>query len=212
MKLAKKPNPLFDPRLCTYKLNPKVRGLIEDLINSKSVETETKVVLAELMEYEEGNKNTLDYESLVKLHKYYQRADPDYQDPFYVFSESCKCIEPKPRDNQALDKRIKMLRLRETQLIYDKLTYTVDRTVKDKITRHEDGRESPGGPTEFKDLYGSAIAVFNSFLVYICTFIFCYKAMEYSLERPNVILQAMFGFVASLVVAVAELYFLFRVV
>lgn len=213
VKFSQMANPFFDPRICTYKLGSKIREHIDKLIVTETVEKSIKDILIEIMELEESKKNTLDYESLVKLHKYVQRADPEYTDPFYKFSDSCKCIEPNIRDNQNLDKRLKMLRLKNSQNIYNKMTRSVDKQVERKLEMMADsGDTGVSTVSEFKNLYGSLIAVFNSFLVYICTFVFCYKALEYSLPRPDVTLQVAFGFIGSFVVAIAEIYFLLRVV
>lgn len=212
MKVYKE-NPLFDPRVCSYKLSPKIRDHVDKLIESKSVDKNTKDILVEIMDVEEANKNTLDYESLVKLHKYLQRADPDYADPFYKFSDSCKCIEPNKRDNEELDKRLKMLRLKSSQAMYNRMTSSVDRQVERKLELgNNDDEPGVSTMTEFKNLYGTVIAVFNSFFVCVCTFIFCYKAVEYSTSEPNVIVQTSAGLFASTIVALAELYFLLRVV
>lgn len=206
----KKVEPFFDPSCCSYRLSTKIRAHVERLIKCKDVAQETKSVLIELMDEDETNKNTLSYESLTKLHKYIQRADPDYVGPFYIFSESCKCIRPKPRENKQLEARLKLLRLRSSQQMYNNMTATVDRVVEKKIDEQIDinGSETK----ELKVLSGSMMAVINSFLVYICTFIFCFKAVEYSLPQPNIIAQVSFGLLGSTVVACAELYFLARVI
>lgn len=213
-------DPLFDPRTCTFKLSAKIRDHVEQLIKDKNVEKRTKSILIDLMDQEQSNKNTLDYESLVKLHKYIQWADPDNSEPFYLFSESCKCINPKQRENKHLNERLKKLRLMDSQAMYEQMVSAIDKSVERNIERRfgniksEDGEQSADNSTvtEFKDLYGSVIAVFNSFLVIICTFVFCYKALEYSIPEPNVTYQASFGLFGSLIVAIAELYFLLRVV
>lgn len=206
----KKEDPTFDPSCCTYKLGNKIRRHVEKILKDEDVEKETKTIIEDLMDLEEANKNTLKYDSLVKLHKYVQRADPDYCDPFYMFSENCKCIPPKPRENSQLEERLKKLRLKSSQNMYNTMTSSVDRIVARKIDNQTD---SVGGHNEeIKVFSGSTMAVINSFLVYICTFIFCYKAVEYSLSEPNIIAQVLFGLLGSTVVACAELYFLARVI
>lgn len=226
-------NPLFDPSCCTFKLDGRIRKQIDVLVESKDVEKDVRATLKELIEEDESNKNTLSYDSLVRLHKYIQRADPDYIDPFYIFSAKCKCIEPKPRDNKQLDNRLKQLRLRQSHMLYNSIASSVDRVVENKIEReidegidkgdlsskiiyssHNNGEASSKAQShmgEFRKLNGSVVAVLNSFLVYICTFLFCYKAIEYSIPQPNYIAQVLFGLAGSTVVAIAELYFLFRV-
>lgn len=218
---------LIDPRCCKYRLDQKHRKHVNELLTSNDIDKDTKSRLELLMDEDECNKNTLTYESLVTLHKYIQRADRSYMDPFYVFAETCKRIEPKPRDNEQLEKRLQQLRFRESHAIYEGMTSSVDRLVENKILAKADAADSrqaiqlstgssvecpKSTLTEVRELYGSAIAVFNSFLVFLCTFLMSYKALEYALPVPNIIAQTSFGLFCSLVVAVAELYFLMRVV
>lgn len=213
----KQKDPYFDPRNCTYRLSRKIRDHVEKLIKNENVSSETKTVLVDLMNKDESNKNTLNYESLVKLHKYISRADTDYIDPFYIFSEDCKCIQPKPRENKELEKRLNQLRHKISQEMYDKMTSSVDRICETKVDERADRSNNDVSTTsnsisEFKNLYGSLVAVFNSFLVFICTFIFFYKAIEYALPQSNIIAQVACGLGASTIVAIAELYFIVRVI
>lgn len=229
--VVKKRDPLLDPRCCTYKLSGKIRGHVDRLLKDKELDKETKSILTDLMDEEEANKNTLTYDSLVKLHKFIQRADQNYTDPFYLFADDCKCIEPKPRENKQLESRLRALRLRDSQSIYNNMTASIDRAIEDELEKQADGRgkcckadnlssnvysnnnnNNTNIQSEFKRLNGSLVAVINSFLVFICTFVFCYKALEYALPQPNIIVQVLFGLGGSTLVAIAELYFLMRVV
>lgn len=204
-------SPYFDPRFCNYKLSPKIREHVDKLAESDDVDSDTRNRLNKLMDTEESNKNTLSYDNLTELHKYVQRADPDYTSPFYMFMEECKCIEPKERENKKLDDKIKELRLKSSQLIYNRMAQSVDKEIAYKLSSSMDTSNSSTA-TEFKNLYGSVIAVVNSFLVYICTFLFCYKAFEYCLPEANPAFQVLFGLFGSTIVAIAELYFIFKIV
>lgn len=199
-------DPLFDPSCCNYRLSKKIRKHVEQLAISEDVNKDIKSVLVNLID--SSNKNVLSYESLTKLHKYIQRADPEYTDPFYILQESCKCIPPKQRENKELETRLKQLRLRSSQSMYNNMTACVDRVVENKMEE----QVTDDSKKELRKLNGSLMAVINSFLVYICTFIFCYKALEYALPQPNVIGQVLFGLLGSTIVACAELYFLVRVI
>lgn len=256
MKLSNKPaktvqikreDPYFDPRCCTYKLSGKTRDYIDKLINDSDVDSDVKAKLNDIMDEDEANKDTLTYDSLVELHKYIQRADKNYTNPFYMFSDSCKCIKPQPRQNKQLEERLQLLRLKNSQAVYDQMACSVDKRIEDKIEKiidgesnisfksnkrrssdknlstfniysnnnninNNNGNNNQSRTSEFKRLNGSIMAVINSFLVFICTFIFCYKALEYSLPQPNIIAQTLFGIGGSTIVAIAELYFLIRVV
>lgn len=204
---------LHDPRFCSYKLEGELRNHVEQLATSDQVEQDTRDRLREVLDEDEANKNTLSYESLTRLHKYLQRADEQYvETPFWLFKEACKCIKPRERANKQLEARLKQLRLRESQLMYDKTARDVDKEIENKLTRSSQVRESSRPGEEFRAFNGSVMAVINSFLVYICTFVFCYKALEYALMEPNIIGQVLFGLFGSTVVAIAELYFLARVI
>lgn len=223
MRIIKSKDPYFDPRSCTYKLSGKIRKHVDSLIKSDDVEEHVKTILSNLMDKEETNKSTLTYDSLVNLHKYILRADKEYIEPFYKFCDTCKCIKPKPRENKQLEERLKMLRLKDSQATYNSMTASVDRLVENKLNSSLDSsknvyctderrQDRQSETSEFKKLNGPLVAVFNSFLVFICTFIFCYKALEYSLAKPNITAQVLFGLGGSIVVAIAELYFLSRVI
>lgn len=62
----------------------------------------------------------------------------------------------------------------------------------------------------WKEIRNQYIAVVNMVLTIAGTFVFVYKAVEYSLPTPNEAAQALLAILACLVVAVAELYFLLR--
>lgn len=224
----RKSDPLFDPRSCTYRLSRKMRDRVEELTSSNEVEDNTKSVLTDIMEEDEANKNALTYDSLVELHKYIARADKEFTDPFYLFLEDCKCIEPKARDNKQLDARLKKLRLQSSQAMYVKMTASVDRVSERKVeqmadqvnllsniysnSNNDNNFSGQDQSSEFKKLNRPLTAVINSFLIFICTFIFFYKALEYALPQPNITAQVLFGLGGSSVVAIAELYFLARVI
>lgn len=191
---------LFDPRVCQFQLDKETREHVKLLANSNQV-------LEELMEEYRKNRNKFSYNSLTKLHKYNQRSDPDYP-PFWVLQDKCKCIKPKPRENKELELRLQRLRLRDSQNCYNQATNGIERS--SKLVENDCNLSNV--TEDVRAVKGSLVAVLNSFLVFICTFIFCYKAMEYALPQPHIPGQVLFGLFGSTVVACAELYFLARVV
>lgn len=209
-------DPLFDPSTCKYRLSQQIRDDVARIIKDEKADEETRNIINEIMDDDETNKNLLDYNAIAKLHKYMQWADKKFTEPFYMFKDKCKCIIPKPRDNKILDIRLKHYQQKSSQALYNSMTASVDGQVRRSLTDNVKGNinnDTIGNTQkEFKDLYGSVVAVFNSFLVFICTFFFCYKALEYALPVPNYVAQVLFGILGSLVVAVAEIYFLMRVV
>jgi len=206
-------DPTFDPSCCSYKLTGKQRVRIENLLKSDDLPGYVKSKLEAIMWEEERNKNTLSYYSLESLHKYLQHADPHtYSEPFYLFQDQCKCIEPKPRDNKQLEARLRSLRLKNSHSDYERMVSSVDRLVEKRIECISSNGEVNNVASDLRYFDGSLMALINSFLVYICTFIFCYKALEYALPQPHIIGQVLFGLFGSTVVACAELYFLARVI
>lgn len=198
MAIDRKVDKLFDPRVCQFQLDKETRAHVQLLASSNEV-------LVELMEEYKNNRNRFSYDSLTKLHKFIQRSDPDYP-PFWVLQDKCKCIKPKPRENKELELRLQRLRLRDSQNSYNQSTHGIERATKPADCDLGNVAE------DVRAVKGSLVAVFNSFLVFICTFIFCYKAMEYALPEPHIAGQVLFGLFGSTVVACAELYFLARVV
>ncbi|XP_022643345.1 uncharacterized protein LOC111242792 [Varroa destructor] len=72
------------------------------------------------------------------------------------------------------------------------------------------GGNSDDGPEGWRQLRRQYIAMINTLVTIGGTFVFFYKAVEYSLPEPNIPAQVLVAILASLVVAVSELYFLLR--
>ena len=56
------------------------------------------------------------------------------------------------------------------------------------------------------------IALLNSVLVVGGTFVFVFKAVEYSMTTPDVTVQVMASLIAALIVALAEVYFIAKII
>ena len=56
------------------------------------------------------------------------------------------------------------------------------------------------------------IALLNSVLVVVGTFVFVFKAVEYSMTTPDVTVQVMASLIAALIVALAEVYFIAKII
>lgn len=65
---------------------------------------------------------------------------------------------------------------------------------------------------EIRNLKPTLIALINSLLVIGGTFVFVFKAVEYSMSTPDIVVQVFAGLIASIVVAIAEIYFLIKVI
>jgi len=76
-------------------------------------------------------------------------------------------------------------------------------------TKHSD---SLSIGSEFRKIRPTLIAVINAFVTIGGTFLFVYKAVEYSLPEPHISTQVLSGLFGALIVAMAEIYFLVRII
>lgn len=207
-----KVDPMEDPRDYLYKLNEDVRLQLDNILESSrsSIDKELKENIISLLKEE-----NLNYESLSRLHQYIQRADLDYNEFFYQFVSRCQSIAPAPRANKELERRLKYLKKVDSQRNYNKMTSMFNNNnnnYNETSTVTSSKEDKASHMSEIKQLRATTIAVINSFLVFLCTFIFCYKAVEYSMHIPHIPTQVLSGIAGSTIVAIAELYFLFRIV
>lgn len=116
-------------------------------------------------------------------------------------------LETVPRD-PALEQRIQEIKAQLEESAYQKMVYNVDLN---SPLRFDDYSVKGGKIVpEFKTLQGQIIAIINTFAVIIGSFVFGYKAVEYSLPEPDITKQMVAGFILAMIVAVADLYFLFK--
>jgi len=66
--------------------------------------------------------------------------------------------------------------------------------------------------SEVRQMRPTLIALLNSVLVVGGTFVFVFKAVEYSLSSPDIVLQVMAALICALVVALAEVYFIAKII
>lgn len=109
-----------------------------------------------------------------------------------------------PRDPE-LEARIQKLKAQQLNREYDRMTSDVD------VCRSRSSPLTQVG-AEVRQVRQQSWAVVNLLVTVGGTFAFFYKAVEYSLPDPHIALQVLAALFASIVVAVAELYFLIRVI
>ncbi|XP_003737613.2 transmembrane protein 199 [Galendromus occidentalis] len=115
----------------------------------------------------------------------------------------CALILPEvvvPPRNDELEKRCQKLRAQQSHAEYNKMVKGIDKKVPTEA----------GERAIWREIRNQYIAVINMVLTIGGTFVFVYKAVEYSLPAPNPAAQTLLGIFACLVVATAELYFLLR--
>ncbi|KAK2155153.1 hypothetical protein LSH36_247g01005 [Paralvinella palmiformis] len=107
-----------------------------------------------------------------------------------------------PERNAQLEARIQQLKTQFANKEYDDMTRNVNLT--------KWNTRSGSLKTEMKEMNNQLIAVFNFFLTVIGSFVFAYKATEYSMEKPNVPTQLCAGLVVATIVFFADVYFIIK--
>ncbi|XP_029840996.2 transmembrane protein 199 [Ixodes scapularis] len=136
------------------------------------------------------------------------------QPPVYLHellerSELCLPNPVTPPRNPELELRIQKLKAQQMNREYDRMTANVDRCRKSVGTA---AATSSAVGAEIREVKKQSLAVVNLLLSIGGTFAFFYKAVEYSLPEPHIAAQVLAGLFAAIVVAVAELYFVIKVI
>ncbi|XP_054168143.1 uncharacterized protein LOC128965464 [Oppia nitens] len=204
-------NNKIDPRLCSYRLGNKIRRTIKKAIEVDAEDNDQlKYSINELrkaVDTEDDNKQLITYDTLSSIHKYLQRIDSNYDLFFYQFLDECKVILPQSRKNKELEERLIELNCKQSVKDYKSMTTSMGGISSDK-----ESASSFSLGYEFRQMRPTLIAVFNAFLTIGGTFIFVYKAVEYSLPEPHISTQVLSGLFGAMIVAVAEMYFLVRII
>lgn len=119
-------------------------------------------------------------------------------------SKVCLPSPLTPERNQALEARVQRLKAEQMQREYNQMVSNVNLSTKDFIAAE--------AACDFRAVQKQLFAVINLVVTIGGTFVFFYKAVEYALPQPHISAQVLAGLFASLVVAVAELYFLVKVI
>ena len=156
---------------------------IENILQSKI----TKYVPASILlrAYELSDKHNYLHEIL---------AGCDLFVPAYIESER----------NPELNERIERLKAQQANREYDEMTKNVDLN---KLCSY---KTTDSFVPDMKSVQGQLITVINVFLTIGGAFVFGYKATEYSNGAKDFILQISCGLFCALLVAIADLYFLFK--
>ncbi|CAG2104690.1 unnamed protein product [Medioppia subpectinata] len=182
----------------------------KDLLCAKTDKAVAEAVtqLKTLMDTEDENKQQLSYDSLTEIHKCLQRIDTNYELYFYQLLDECRVVLPQSRKNKELEDRLAELNCKQSNREYNSMTSSV--SVGSNPAKQS--AESVSFGAEFRQMRPTLIATANAFLTIGGTFFFCYKAVEYSLPEPNISSQILSGLFGALVVAMAEIYFLVRII
>ncbi|GBN31056.1 hypothetical protein AVEN_218312-1 [Araneus ventricosus] len=119
--------------------------------------------------------------------------------------EECElffCSAPPPPRNPELEERISKLKAEQANAEYRSMTKSLLPPDKSKSSLRED----------INTVSSQVIAIINFVLTVGGTFCFVYKAVEYALPHQNIPAQVLMALLSSIVVAVADIYFLLKTI
>ena len=119
----------------------------------------------------------------------------------------CDLFVPRyvePERNPELNERVERLKAEQANREYDEMTKNVN------VSRYHSNKASDSFIPDMKSVQGQIITIFNVFLTIFGSFLFGYKAVEYSTGVKDFLLQVSCGLVCAFIVAIADLYFLFK--
>ncbi|OTF81845.1 hypothetical protein BLA29_002734, partial [Euroglyphus maynei] len=162
---------------------------------------------------DDERKQTFTYNDLIELHRLLQHLDPSEhmdvaKEYFYEFLESNFRVMqlPERRANLSLDERLRKLRFKAASNEYDSMVNNVAHYVNNrfgaKISMSQD----------FRQIRSTLLAAINAMMVIGATFFFFYVTIHYARPDFDTGKVVLYSFGASMIVAMAELYFLIRII
>jgi hypothetical protein len=165
------------------------------------------------------NKNSNDYKQIENIlqsettkyipasiiHDAYKLSDKENY--LHEILSGCDIFVPayiEPERNPELNERIERLKAQQANREYDEMTQNVN------LNRLYSNKSTNSFMPDMKSMQGQLITVANVFLTIGAAFVFGYKAVEYSIGVKNFVLQVSCGLFCALIVAIADLYFLFK--
>jgi hypothetical protein len=165
------------------------------------------------------NKNSNDYKQIENIlqskttkyipasiiHDAYKLSDKENY--LHEILSGCDIFVPayiEPERNPELNERIERLKAQQANREYDEMTQNVN------LNRLYSNKSTDSFMPDMKSMQGQLITVANVFLTIGAAFVFGYKAVEYSIGVKNFVLQISCGLFCALIVAIADLYFLFK--
>ena len=145
------------------------------------------------------------YISASILLKAYKLSDKENY--FHEALIGCDLFVPKyiePERNPELNERTERLKAEQANREYDEMTKNVN------FNRLRANKSTDSFMPDMKSVQGQLITVANVFLTIGAAFVFGYKVIEYSSGVKNFVLQISCGLFCAFIVAIADLYFLFK--
>ena len=164
---------------------------------------------------DDEQKQSFTYQNLVDLHRYMQYLDDKYRDKFfYEFLDQFRVVQfPKRRGNESLDQRIRRLKTEAAAVEYNSMIANVSHCINGQAKKSGSKHKTPYSFREdIRMIRSTILATINAFMVIVATFFFIYYAIGYIRTDITTEHQVLFSFVSAMVVAIAEIYFLLRIV
>lgn len=153
-------------------------------------------------------KQSFTHENLVEIHRYMQYLDEKYRGQFFFeFLDQFRIVQyPKKRGNESLDQRIRRLKYEAANKEYESMMANISPGLIGK----QKSKYSYTG--DFRAIRSTLIATANALMVIGATFLFFYFAVGLIRTDISTENQVLISFIAAMIVAIAELYFLLRIV
>ncbi|KAH7645946.1 uncharacterized protein LOC124498886 [Dermatophagoides farinae] len=197
-------------------------------VNDENVHTDegdkeqSTIIIAKIEQIEvilhradDEQKQTFTYNDLIELHRLLQHLDPSEhmnvaKEYFYEFLEgNFRVMQlPERRTNLSLDERLRKLRFKAASDEYDSMVHNVAHYV---IGNNRIGARFSMSQ-DFRQIRSTLLAAINAMMVIAATFFFFYVTIHYARPDFDTGKVVLYSFGASMVVAMAELYFLIRII
>ncbi|CAF2808990.1 unnamed protein product [Rotaria sp. Silwood2] len=131
----------------------------------------------------------------------------DKENYLHEILAGCNLFVPayiEPERNPELNERIERLKAEQANREYDEMTKNVN------LSKIYSNKIQDSIMPDMKSVQGQLITVANVFLTIGAAFVFGYKSIEYSTGTKNFVLQISCGLFCAFIVAIADLYFLFK--
>ncbi|XP_014674869.1 PREDICTED: transmembrane protein 199-like [Priapulus caudatus] len=193
------------PTEVSVKITEKLSARLLLLLTSSSVSENVKVQFEAWRSELNERPDRLPLKLLKILHKWNQEQSDSEKVYLHELLADSEVLLPQPvmePRNPELVVRLERLKHEQEDREYRKMTKGVDLTWRAK--------EKQSLSSELQGVKQQLIAMFNFVLTVVCSFVFGYKAAEYSLPTPHIPLQIFVGFLLALIVAIADLYFIIK--
>ena len=174
----------------------------------------------------EEEKQTFTYDTLVKMHQLLQYLEEENDDDDSDKKDSAKknktpatksifrIILPEKRKNIELNERLQKLKYQAANRDYNSMTANIlGRAIGGSGSNDaSNGKNGYSLSQEMRNIRATLLATFNAFMVVVASFLFFYFALTFARPNDTIANRVLFSFSATMVVAIAEVYFLIRII